>query len=75
MVYFHTKNPTFYVTYMEGLGVGNCCIFYGHWYICVYLVYYVIIWNILLYFGIFSPVLVSCTKKILATLVHTCIIE
>jgi hypothetical protein len=37
-------------------------IFYGH------LVYFVVIWYILWSFGIFFPVLVSCTKKNLATL-------
>jgi hypothetical protein len=37
-------------------------LFYGHW------KYFMAIWYILWSFGIFPPVLVSCTKKNLATL-------
>jgi hypothetical protein len=40
------------------------CYFYG------YLVYFMLIRYILWSFGIFSPVLVRCTKKNLATLLH-----
>jgi Na+/H+-dicarboxylate symporter len=45
---------------MEDVGI-----FYGH------LVYFVAIWCILWLFGMFSPVLVCCTKKNLATLFIT----
>jgi hypothetical protein len=49
-------------------------LFYGHLfyigtlYTYIYLVYFVAIWYILWSFGTLSPILVSCTKKNLATL-------
>jgi hypothetical protein len=51
---------------LEGLATMTYVdIFYG------YLVYFTAILYMLLPFGIFSPVLVHCTKKILATLMQS----
>jgi hypothetical protein len=69
MVCFQTKN---------WVNLGGSCdwkswhnywpfgLFYGHW------KYFMAIWYILWSFGIFVPVLVSCTKKNLATLLASC---
>jgi hypothetical protein len=57
MLYFQTKYANLGGMAMEAVGI-----FYGH------LVYFVAVWNIFWSFSIFSPVLVCCTKKNLATL-------
>jgi hypothetical protein len=55
------------LVYFTGMYViGN---FYGH------LVHFVAIWYILWPFGMFSPVLVCCTKKNLATLIQSICVE
>jgi hypothetical protein len=50
---------------LEELVMLHVGLFHGH------LVYFTAIWYILWLFGIFSPVLVYCTKKNLATLLMT----
>jgi hypothetical protein len=64
---FHDKIPIW--AYFEGLGMENFFVFHGHlvfllifWYI-----YFMVVWNLLCHFGIFFPILVSCTKMNLAT--------
>jgi hypothetical protein len=70
MVSFQTKNPN--LDNFEGPYIGKCLyilwpfeIFYIH------LGYFMTIWYILCSFGTFFPVLVSRTKKNLATLLDT----
>jgi hypothetical protein len=65
-IIFKQKSKFGYI--LEGLAVDDVGIFYGHldftaiWYI------FLAMWEISWLFGIFSPVLVRCTKKNLATL-------
>jgi hypothetical protein len=68
MVYFQTKNPNL-GKILEGLWLQNG---YSHLkYFTGILGYFMKIWYILRSFGTFYPLLVSCTKKNLATLVST----
>jgi hypothetical protein len=64
MVYFQTKNTTLGLYVLEGLGMENVCIFYGH------LEYWTAICNILWLFDIFCVSNFGMTyQKNLATLV------
>jgi hypothetical protein len=56
----------------RGLRFENVALFYGHLeYFVNILDFFMTIWYILCSFGTFFPVLVSCTKKNLATLLYT----
>jgi hypothetical protein len=67
MVCFRTKNPTL-GKFWRVLQRKILAYFMNIWSILRHYKYFMAIWYILWLFGIFSPVLVSCTKKNLATL-------
>jgi hypothetical protein len=62
-IFLNQKSKIGYI--LEGLGIDNVGILCGHF------EYFKTIWYISWPFGIFSPVLVCCTKKNLATLIRS----
>jgi hypothetical protein len=68
IAYFQTKNPNL-GKFWKALQWEMLVYVIATWSIYGHLVYFVALWYILWLFGTFFPVLVSCTKKNLATLV------